>query len=501
MHYRNAIAGLALSLILCPALLQRNALAESVVNRTPSSADVSQSEWRAQQLVAADKSDGIMRDARKLSGLLAQYTHMHLAYNANHDRAFQVIFGQYLSWYQTFIGDYPGASASFSIAQPRQADDGSSPISGEYHALPAADVILRLATNRKAVFFNEAHSAPITRTLTIELLSKLRAEGFNYFAAETLYDSDPDLQKRGYPTPKSGFYINEPLYGEMVRTALKLGFKVVPYDVENAGVGNPRERAGAKNLAKIFKQDANARLIVDAGFAHIQKSGKYLGGRSMAEFFQEMSHIDPLCIEQTMMIQHARPDQDHPYYLAAIEAVHPTEPIVFVAAGDSIWTLKPKKYDMSVIFPLTKNNGTRPDWLALGGLRVAYPITSDLCNKKSPCLIQAFYADENDDSVPADRAILNVVDPTASIAQRILTDHGNAKSQLFLRPGKYRITATDLNDHRLFARDITVMAYSNGNASADGSQKRNVDFACSAAATAALRGNLPNPDCSPARTR
>ncbi len=405
MHYRNAIAGLALSLILCPALLPRSALAESVVNRTPSSADVSQSEWRAQQLVAANRSDAIMREARKLPGLLAQYTHMQLAYNANHGRAFQVIFGQYLSWFQTFIGDYPGAAASFSIAQPPQPDDGPSPLSGGYRAEPAADVILRLAKDRKAVFFNEAHSAPITRTLTIELLSKLRAEGFNYFAAETLYDSDPDLQKRGYPTPESGFYINEPLYGEMVRTALELGFKVVSYDVENAGVGNPRERAGAKSLAKLFQHDPNARLIVDAGFAHIQKSGKYLGGRSMAEFFQEITHIDPLCIEQTMMIQHARTDQDHPYYLAAIEAVHPKEPIVFVAAGDSTWTLKPKKYDMSVIFPLTKNDGTRPDWLALGGLRVAYPITSDLCNKKSPCLIQAFYADENDDSVAADRSL------------------------------------------------------------------------------------------------
>ncbi|MEO8802641.1 MAG: hypothetical protein ABI375_04735, partial [Rudaea sp.] len=88
------------------------------------------------------------------------------------------------------------------------------------------------------------------------------------------------------------------------------------------------------------------------------------------------------------------------------------------------------------------------------------------------CLIQAFYADENDDSVAADRAILNVVDPTAGIAQRILTDHGNAKSQLFLRPGKYRLIATNLDDHRLFARDITVIASGSAKAESSSEQPR-----------------------------
>lgn len=469
----NCVAALALTF--GSVLMACAASAKSVVNRTPSSSEVTQAEWNALQLAAADKSDRIMRDARKLPGLLAQYRHMQLAYDANHERAFQVIFGQYLSWFQTFIGDYPGAAASFSIAQPPQPDDGPSPLSGGYHAQSAADVILRLAKDRNAVFFNEAHSAPITRTLTIELLSKLRAEGFNYFAAETLYDNDPGLQKRGYPTPKSGFYINEPLYGEMLRTAIKLGFKIIPYDVEDAGVGNPRERAGAKNLAKIFKHDPNARLVVDAGFAHIQKTGKYLGGRSMAEFFHEITDIDPLCIEQTMMIQHARPDQDHPYYRAVLEAVNPKQPIVFVASGDKTWTLKPKKYDMSVIFPAIKDDGTRPDWLALDGLRVAYPINSDLCHKKFPCLVQAFYANEGDSAVAADRAMLDVVDPTTGIAQRILTDHGNAKSELFLQPGKYRVIATDLAGHRLFARNIIVTASSSLNANSDGNQKRTAD--------------------------
>src|SRR5262249_13162061 len=165
---------------------------------------------------------------------------------------------------------YDGARSTFSIAQPEQADDAASPLGGAWQLRPAADVILQLAKDRKAVFFNEAHSAPITRTLTIELLAKLRERGFTYFAADTLYESDKNLNARRYPVVNTGFYTNEPLYGEMVRTALRLGYKVVAYDAENAGVGDPREKAGAQTLYdQVFKKDPNARLVVNAGFAHV----------------------------------------------------------------------------------------------------------------------------------------------------------------------------------------------------------------------------------------
>ncbi|HTI96467.1 MAG TPA: hypothetical protein VL425_08180 [Rudaea sp.] len=428
---------------------------------TPRASEMSPSEWRNQQLRAADQSDKIMHDARKLPGLLAQYVYMQGRYDANHERAFQIIFGQYLSWFQTFIGDYDGAAASFSIAQPAQPDDAPTPLGSGWQAKPAADVILELAKDRKAVFFNEAHSAPVTRTLTIEMLPKLRAQGFNYFAAETLYRNDENLNQRGYPTPDSGFYINEPLYGEMVRTALKLGFKVIAYDVENAGAGDPRELAGAQKLYHVFKQDPNARLIVDAGFAHIQKTGKYLGGSSMAEFFEKMSGIDPLCIEQTMMIQHARPDQDHPYYTAIVDAFHMSWPIVFVD-GKQTWTLKPKEYDLSVVFPSYPHNDMRPDWLALGGLRTPYPVAGDMCRGRFPCLIEAHYANEGDDAVAADRVLLNIMQPGTDMADRVQTDPGTVKSRLFLRPGKYRINALDRSNRIITSREVTVAADGKG---------------------------------------
>jgi hypothetical protein len=94
----------------------------------------------------------------------------------------------------------------------------------------------------------------------------------------------------------------------------------------------------------------------------------------------------------------------------------------------------------------------------LGGLRVPYPVSGDMCRGHFPCLIEARYANEGNDSVPADRALLNVVQPGADLAERVLSDHGSAKSRLFLRPGKYRITATDRDNRTVTAREVTVAA-------------------------------------------
>lgn len=425
---------------------------------SPTEQEMTPAEWRRRQLAAADKSEEIMHRAQKLPGLLAQYLAMQAAYDGNDERAFRLIFGQYLSWFQTWIGDYDGAARSFSIAQPAQADDARSPLAGDWHARRADETIIELAKDRKAVFFNEAHSAPITRTLTVELLARLRALGYTHFAAETLYTKEIDgLRKLGYPTAKVGFYVQEPIYGEMVRAALKLGYVVVAYDVEDAGTGDARERAGAQALYdQVFRHHPDARLVVNAGFGHVQKSGIYLGGSSMAKFFQKISGIDPLVIEQTMLIAHARTDQDHPYYAAVMQAAHPPVPFVYVDRRGTPWTLKPGLYDASVFFPPEPTAENRPAWVGLDGARQAYAVSGDLCRNQFPCLIEARYADEGEDAIAADRAVLNVVDPNAPISQRVLANHGSAQGRLYLYPGNFRLSATNAAGRVVGSQSATI---------------------------------------------
>ena len=415
------------------------------------------SEWQARQVQAAQKSEAIMLDANKRASLLAQFQVMRYAYIGNNDPAFQIIFGQYLSWYQSFIGDYPDAASSFSIRQAALPDDRPSPLDNpRYTAQPALTAIPELARNRRAVFFNEAHNIPLTRTLTVQLLSKLRAEGFNYFAAETVYQTDTALESRGYPIKSSGFYTEEPICAEMVRTALKLGYKVIGYEALSNATGNVREAEQARNIYRqVFKHDPNAKLVVDAGYAHIQESGVYLGGSSMAEHLEKLVHVDPLTVEQTMLYEHPSTSDDHPYYAAVMHQLHPKEPIVFVSKTGKPWSLRPG-YDVSVWFPPQVIRRSRPTWLDLGGLRKPYYVDGGRCNRHFPCLVEARYADEGEDAIPADRLVLDPVPLNAIPSDRVIGSALQPFADLYLRPGKYRLIYSDSTGTTLFAQNISV---------------------------------------------
>jgi len=417
----------------------------------------SAAQWQARQIVAAQKSETIMQDADQRRGLLAQFQVMRYAYAGNKDPAFHLIFGQYLSWYQTFIGDYPDASASFSIKQVPLPDDSPSPLSStDYTARPALEVIPELAKDYQAVFFNEAHNVPITRTLTVQLLSKLRSDGFNYFAAETLYQSDTKLASRGYPIKGSGFYTEEPICAEMVRTALKLGFKVIAYEALSEATGDAREAEQANNIyQQVFKQDPKARLVVDAGYAHIQKTGAFLNGSSMAEHLVKISGINPLSVEQTMLFPHQSSDDDHPYYAPVMKAVQPKAPIVFVDKAGKPWSLR-AGYDVSVFFPPQELLRGRPTWLSLGDLRSPYFVDGERCGRSYPCLVQARYADEDADAIPADRLVLDPIPLNTIVHEHITNGHTSPTSELYLRPGKYKLTYTAEDASMLYQQDITV---------------------------------------------
>ena len=424
----------------------------------PQPAPPTPEQWRTMQMHASDKAERIMRRADQHKSLLPRYETMLAGMiQGDPNPAFPVIFGQYLSWYQTYIGDYPNAAASFSVQETLLPGDRPSPLAAAWQARPAIEAVSRLARDRQAVFFNEAHHLPLTRTLTIELLARLHAEGFDTFAAETLYADDDQLAARGYPVADSGFYTNEPLCAEMVRTALSLGYRVVAYESRDGGGGDARERTQASNLyERVFKQHPKARLVVDAGYAHIQETGEYLGGSSMAEHFHALSGIDPLTVEQTMLIPHPVAAHDHPYYTAVVEHLKPTQPLVFVDGDGKPWALR-EGYDVSVLFPPETLRRGRPTWLGLDGLRQAYPVSGDDdCAKQYPCLIEARYAAEGDDAIPADRLVLDPLPPHVHPDNARRPSGGLSVSELYLRPGKYRLLATDAQGRVLGRRAISV---------------------------------------------
>ncbi len=290
---------------------------------------------------------------------------------------------------------------------------------------------------------NEAHHDAHTRELTLALLPKLRAQGFTYFAAEALNNNDTGLMARGYPTTASGSeYLHEPLYGDIIREAIRLGFKVVAYESEADALAD-REAGQAQLLYRnVFAKDPKARLFVHAGYAHIDKAPGNLGGtiQPMAMQLKQLTGFDPLSIDQTRW-RDIGPMPKSDLYNQLITAFPVDRPSVLISRlNGGVWASDPARHDVDVVLPLSGHQ-RRPHWLNLDGARQTRVISSDVCQRQLPCLVEARYANESDDAIPADRYVF-------------LTD--NIMNSLYLGPGEYRVTASDREGRKLGEHSVTV---------------------------------------------
>ena len=287
-----------------------------------------------------------------------------------------------------------------------------------YTAVDARQVILAAAADHQAIFINEAHHVPMDRAFTLSLLRGLYAKGFRYFAAETLSQKDTKLQRRTYPVHDTGYYTNEPVFGDLIRTAIKIGYKAVPYahisqSDDPVAEQTERERGEAQNIYdRIFKRDPHAKVLVYGGYGHISKAAyvmhftpgpfasKAASGQvmQMAGWFQKISKIVPFSINQADMMEHSSPQHESGYYQAATaDNLLQEVPIVlknkaghfFVEPDD------PTAYDLIVFHPRTVYEFGRPTWLSLNGTRQAYVLPSDLgVPANASVLVQAFYENE-----------------------------------------------------------------------------------------------------------
>lgn len=368
------------------------------------------------------------------------------------------------------LGLYNEALRDFPL-QSHVTTDATLPTTVDWEPADASDVLTKLAADRNIVLINEAHHDAHTRQLTLALLPRLRALGFDYFAAEALVDKDDQLNRRGYPTRNDGTeYLHEPSYGDIVRMARKLGFTIVSYDVEG-GTTQEREIGQANNLyRKVFARDAHARLFVHAGYAHIDKAKGRLGNTlPMAMQLQKLTGIEPLSIDQTQFREQipSRPDA-YQQLITSFPADGPT--VLINRTTGKPWTAHPDQYDVNVILPPAAGQGAvesgyvqpstivnninrnqpmlahyvntqRPKWLTLHDERLPYAISTALCKVARPCVVDAHYFDESGDAIAADRYAFM---------------QGDTESKLYLRPGRYRLRAWDVVGRTLSERVITV---------------------------------------------
>jgi hypothetical protein len=371
------------------------------------------------------------------------------------DRRWQDLLRQMVGTQYSYVGRYKKALLAFDERPSKAKSDERPTELGSYEAQNAIAALTELADRHHVIMINEAHHVPMHRAFTLRLLEGLYRKGFRYFAAETLSSRDANLQSRGYPTLDTGWYTQEPVYADLIRTALRIGYTVVPYEYEAAtpptasddpiAAQNAREEGQAKNLKeRILAKDPKAKILVHAGYAHISKrpatwdiGGKKGEVRNMAVAFRVLTGIEPLSVDQTLMSEHSKADREPADYRFAVEkGLVKDKPVVFAKKGPNDYFVPSTvrgTYDLVVFHPRSCYENGRPTWLSLDGRRKPCAVKTEVRPRPGLSLLaQAFVAQEvGSKAVPVDQMEFGADEPAPTlwlpagkVLVRIVSDRG-----------------------------------------------------------------------------
>jgi len=355
-----------------------------------------------------------------------------------------------LSQYFSFAGDYQTAMQYLESSYD-SIDDGARRkvfrmIDGlkNVEHVEAWKYIHFAARSTRVLMINEAHNKPLHSAFVLSLLKDLYKEGYRLLAMEMLNNfSDHELSRLRLHT---GYYTSEPVLGELVREALAIGYRLVPY--EDTVVGhrpNQRDSIQAANIYNVLQKDTAARMLVLASYTHISEKEGEDGFIPMALAFKRMSGIDPLTIDQTDMTEEGNFGYGRVLYQAYLQKFPIKSPSIALVNNTPVNVIHGDLYDLSVIHPSTTYQDGRPVWLSLGGLRKPVPIKP---SSPSVYFVQAYYQDEIAENknkpwqlVPADQTYI---------------PGGKKLYLLYLKKGKYSIYFRDIDYHILSTLNIEV---------------------------------------------
>lgn len=269
-------------------------------------------------------------------------------------------------------------------------------------AIPLSETMDSIIANNRVIMMNERHFNPHSRAFVISWLEKCYENGYRYLAAETLFAKDSLLnERRTVLLGETGFYSNEPVYGDMLRTALNLGYTLVPY--EGSGFGVDREVNQAKNLVtNILEKDPKAKFLLLGGFGHIaDRNGWY----SMGRYFKEQSGIDPFTMECTFFDDpYGETDSLQTVYYDLIDAMPIREPIICYDTAKRIYPNN-SGMDATCCLPRTRFiEDNIPDWKLYNG-KVLFTLDRRFIDKNGfpEGCVSAFLKSEGEQCVPIDQ--------------------------------------------------------------------------------------------------
>ena len=106
---------------------------------------------------------------------------------------------QLLAFSEAELGLVQRGGPRFPASHPLARSHWCCPGPQTGSAVDAVNAITTLARDRRIVMVNEAHHDAHSRVLTLDLLPRLRAMGFSYFAAEALDERDHCVDEAGLP--------------------------------------------------------------------------------------------------------------------------------------------------------------------------------------------------------------------------------------------------------------------------------------------------------------
>ena len=306
-------------------------------------------------------------------------------------------------------------------------------------AEPALEAIRAAAIGRRVVILNEAHIASRHRQFLSQLLTVLARDGFTHFAAET-FANDPESARRtaslragAAVTQAIGYYTRDPVFAEAVRTALRLGYRLIPYeeradqrrDAGPADATANREVAQARNFLQALAMHPKARVVVNVGYNHLAETPDPSGVAWLALQIKRLSGIDPLTVDQAYPGSFVPQVKGSPLRTAVLGRFGFKTPIVVRSQTGDILGRGPWQPDMAVFHPSLPDVSGRPGWLAHDPerreARVRFPADA---LRGGPVIAQAQHAEEPVLSIPADQFILR---------------EDTRAARFYLRPGRYRI--------------------------------------------------------------
>jgi hypothetical protein len=340
--------------------------------------------------------------------------------------------------YSAAKGNHKKALEYWDLVMPPKVEDYTKEqkdsINKTYNIVQAKQYVIEQSKKSQIVIINEYHHNASHRIFTESLLVGLYKNGYRILFLEALSNGqymDSLLNERKYPIQKSGFFTRNPQFGNLIRTALDIGFKVLPYETTQPQGGEIREIDQANNIHSIIKANPNEKYLIHCGLGHaLEGNLSFFGGLSLAGRLNKLTGIDPLTIDQVYYTEKSKNEFQNPLR----KALDIKEPSILLN-NNVPFSYKNKEswMDIVVFHPNTSYTHKRPNWLLKDNHQF---VKINLSNFKNdfPIMVMAFKEEDNiDEAVPID-----IVEVTNSHDNCFLT----------LKKGKYKIVIINNNKKR-----------------------------------------------------